>query len=204
MLSKHQTFLCAFFFVDGQLSKGSEAGWDSGCLDTEWSAETKCRANQRNRTGRNRWSLANTGWTVFETTGVSLASQQPKISKTLLRWYIWYKQVCVCISKSFFKGIMFLWTPFCSTSVEQAGLLGGKWLLIELEAVETAGPGREEENTIILTRQGGKANRETGSVAWVQQYLIGKYSLALRRWTGKKRGSGSYWNIYSSSHNRLW
>lgn len=46
---------------------------------------------------------------------------------------------------------MFLWTPFCSTSVQQAVLMGGKsdWLLIELQAVETAGPGREEENTVI-------------------------------------------------------
>lgn len=38
MLSKHPAFLWAFFvvfLVDGQLSRGIEAGCDSGCLDTE-------------------------------------------------------------------------------------------------------------------------------------------------------------------------
>lgn len=46
---------------------------------------------------------------------------------------------------------MFPWTLVRSTSVQQAGLLGSKQdrLLIELHSVETAGPGREEENTVI-------------------------------------------------------
>lgn len=118
---------------------------------------------QSNRTGRNRWSLANIGWTMFETARVSLAAQQPKISKTLLCWFI---HTCLYWQVFLEENNVSL-DPILS-SVQQAVLMGGKWdwLLFELSAVETAGLGREEEEHCYLNAAGRKnwqRNRKHGA-----------------------------------------
>lgn len=116
------------------------------CVWTQSDQERRTTENPSSRTGRNRWSLANTGRTVFEISCVSLTTQHRKIIKTLLCWYI-----NTCIYRLFLEGVVFPRTLVRSTSVQQAGLLGSKQdrLLIELHSVETAGLGREEENTVI-------------------------------------------------------
>lgn len=157
---------CCFLRGDGQLSKGSEAGCASVCLDTEWSGETGYRANPSSRTGRNRWSLANTGRTVFEISCVSLTAQHRKIIKTLLCWYI-----NTCIYRLFLEGVVFPWT-LCATSrsVGKQARPAPDWTSFSGNSWPGQGGGKHcYLKATPSGQQGGRADRETGSVAGAEQ-----------------------------------
>lgn len=84
--------------------------------------------------------------------GVCPSAPLLKIIKTSLCSYINACIYSLSVCFALVKGVVFPRTLGCPTSVQQKqACWGGKQdqLLIELHAVETAGPGREEGNAVI-------------------------------------------------------